>query len=162
MVALALMARATETAACQPLGAELLASARPLNLDAPVPSNGALVFLVDCWNACSACQAAEQRLDIEVRNPRGEYIGGDKPEQVMLSEAATRHLVVWRPAHQFAPGDGYEVTLSVEGQKGTSSYPLQVTESRAMPDPLALVTPTASSYRLPAGTQYSCDQSQTT
>jgi hypothetical protein len=119
------------------------------------------VFLVDCWHACTACQAAQRQLSVTVLNPQRERVEGQKPEQIFLTEHATSHLVVWRPAQKLVVGDGYEVQLGVVDQSERETYPFEVTGTRAAPKPLDFVRSSISSYLEERGTQYSCDQSQT-
>jgi hypothetical protein len=158
-LALAIASLSAEARACPPLPPGLLASARPLNLGAPVPSNGALVFRLECWHDCTPCAAAAQRLDITVVDSRGKGVRGDKPEQVFLTEDGLSHLVLWRPAEAQPPGD-YQVTVGVRSQPETESYPLTWVAAIAAPDPSAVLTQSVTTYEVNRGTLYTCDQSQ--
>jgi MYXO-CTERM domain-containing protein len=161
MVALAVAMWVSPAGACPVLPPDLRASVRPINLSAPIPSNGSLVFLVDCWHACTACQAAERELSVTVWSPQRERVEGQKPQQIFLTEHATSHLVVWRPAQSLVAGDGYEVRVGVVDQSEQETYPFDVAETKAAPTPLDFVHSSASSYFEERGTLYSCDQSQT-
>ena len=156
---LALASAARPAHACLPLEPGLRASARPLNLDAPVPVNGALVFEVDCWHDCTPCQAAEQRLDITVVDEAGHSLRGDKPEQVFLSEDAQRHLVLWRFASPPSPGS-YQVSVGVRSQDEPASYPLTLVAPLAEPDASGTLAAATTTYDVARGSLYVCALNQ--
>ncbi len=145
--------------ACPPLEPGLRASVRPLNLDAPLPVNGALVFEVDCWHDCTPCAAAEQRLDVSVVDSARRAFRGDKPEQVFLTEDGLRHLVLWRFSELPPPGD-YQLTVGVRAQDEPASYPLTLVAAAAQPDASSTLSAAITTYDVERGSIYSCDQSQ--
>ncbi len=155
---LAMANTASPAHGCPVLAPGLRAGVRPLNLDAPVPVNGALVFEVDCWHDCTPCAAAEQRLDVTVIGGTGHSFSGDRPEQVFMAEDGLRHLVLWRFAEP-PPAGAYQLTVGVRGQDPPASYPLTLVEPAAEIDAGATLSASTTTYEVERGALYTCDQS---
>jgi hypothetical protein len=155
-----LLLRASPATACPELPDGLRASARAVNLSRLFPANGMIVLHLTCWHDCTPCQAAEQVVNVDLRDGAGRAIYGAKPEQVFLSDRPLEHLVIWRPLESLEVGSRYTAQVSVVGQPDSTSADFVAIPAIRVKPLEQLVMARAVGSREERGTIFHCDVSQ--